>query len=89
LRGRGRIGERSRGPRTKLRSSPIYLCLFTSWIFEAVTEGTVRAAATMRAQSERAHEAIKTALRDTVMQYQRGEYFEVPTPAVLATAVKA
>jgi ubiquinone/menaquinone biosynthesis C-methylase UbiE len=57
-------------------------------IFEAVTEGTVRAAATVRAQSPDAREAIKAALRETVMTYRRGEYFEVPNPAVLATAVK-
>lgn len=57
-------------------------------IFEAVTERTVRAAATVRAQSPGAREAIKAALRETVMTYKRGEYFEVPNPAVLATAVK-
>jgi hypothetical protein len=57
-------------------------------VFEAVTEGTVRAAATLRAQSPSAREAIKAALRETVMEYKRGEYYEMPTPAVLATAVK-
>ena len=57
-------------------------------IFDVVTEGTVRAAAMLRAQSPGAREAIKTALREIVMAYKRGEYFEVPNPAVLATAVK-
>ena len=57
-------------------------------VFEVLTKGTVRAAATLRAQSPGAREAIKAALRETVMAYKRGEYFEVPTPAVLATAVK-
>ena len=57
-------------------------------IFETVTEGTVRAAATLRAQSASAREVIKGALRKTVTEYKRGEYFEVPTPAILATAVK-
>ena len=57
-------------------------------IFEVVTEGTVRAAATLRAQRPGAREAIKAALRNTVTAYKRGEYFEVPTPAVLAAAVK-
>lgn len=57
-------------------------------IFDVVTEGTVRAAATLRAQSPGAREAIKTALRETVMAYKRGECFEVPNPAVLAAAVK-
>ncbi len=57
-------------------------------IFEAVTEGTVRTAASLRAQSPGAREAIKAALRGIFTAYKRGEYFEVPTPAVLATAVK-
>jgi ubiquinone/menaquinone biosynthesis C-methylase UbiE len=57
-------------------------------IFEVFTQGTVRAAATLRAQSPSVREAIKAALRDTVTAYKRGEYFEIPTPAVLATAVK-
>lgn len=57
-------------------------------IFEVVTQGTVRAAATLRAQRPGAREAIKATLRDTVTAYKRGKYFEVPTPAVLAAAVK-
>lgn len=57
-------------------------------VFEVVTKGTVRAAATLRAQSPRAREAIKAALRAAITAYKHGEYFEVPTPAVLATAVK-
>jgi SAM-dependent methyltransferase len=57
-------------------------------LFEVVTEGTVRAAATLRAQSPRAREAIRAAVRETVATYKRGDHFEVPMPAVLATAVK-
>jgi len=57
-------------------------------LFQVITEGTVRAAATLRAQSPRAREAIRAALRDTVTTYNRGEHFEVPMPAVLAAAVK-
>jgi hypothetical protein len=57
-------------------------------LFEVFTEGTVRAAAMLRAQSSLAREAIKRALRDTVVMYKRGDYFEVPAPAILATAVK-
>jgi SAM-dependent methyltransferase len=57
-------------------------------IFEVVTTGTVRAAATLRAQSPGARKEIRAALRDIVATYKRGEYFEVPTPAVLATALK-
>lgn len=57
-------------------------------LFEVIAEGTVRAAATLRAQSPRARDAIRAALRDTVTAYKRGEYFEVPMPAVVATAAK-
>lgn len=57
-------------------------------VFEVLTEGTVRAAATLRAQSPRAREAIQAALRDAVTDYKRGEYYEVPMPAALAAAVK-
>jgi SAM-dependent methyltransferase len=57
-------------------------------VFEAVTEGTVRAAATLRAQSPSAREAIRVVLRDIVAAHKRGESFEIPMPAVLASAVK-
>jgi ubiquinone/menaquinone biosynthesis C-methylase UbiE len=57
-------------------------------LFEVITEGTARAAATLRAQSPQARAAIRAALRDTVTAYKRGQYFEVPMPAVVATAVK-
>jgi hypothetical protein len=57
-------------------------------LFEVITEGTVRAAATLRAQSPQARAAIRAALRDTVTAYKRGQYFEVPMPAVVATAAK-
>jgi ubiquinone/menaquinone biosynthesis C-methylase UbiE len=57
-------------------------------IFEVITEGSVRAAATLRAQNPSAREAIKAALRDTFTAYRSGDSFAVPAPAVLATAVK-
>jgi SAM-dependent methyltransferase len=57
-------------------------------LFEVITEGTVRAAATLRAQSPQARAAIQAALRDTVTAYKRGQYFEVPMPAIVATAAK-
>ena len=57
-------------------------------LFEVVAESTVRAAATLRAQRPSAREAIRTAVRETVATYKRGDHFEVPMPAVLATAVK-
>jgi hypothetical protein len=45
-----------------------------------ITEGTVRAAATLRAQSPQARAAIRAALRDTVTAYKRGQYFEIRCP---------
>ena len=57
-------------------------------VFRVITEGSVRAAATLRAQSPSAREAVKAALRDTVAAYKRGDLFEVPMPAALAAAVK-
>ncbi|MGD9764367.1 MAG: class I SAM-dependent methyltransferase [Candidatus Binatia bacterium] len=57
-------------------------------VFEALARGTVRTGAALRAQSPAAREAIKAALRDVVTPYRRGEYYDVPMPAVLASAVK-
>jgi len=57
-------------------------------VFEGIAEGSVRAAATLRAQSPAAREAVKTALRITVAAYKRGDSYDVPMPAMLATAVK-
>lgn len=57
-------------------------------VFQSIAEGSVRAAATIRAQSPAAREAIKAAMRDTVAAYRRGEWYEVPMPAALATAIK-
>ena len=58
-------------------------------LFEVVAGSTVRAAATLRAQSPAAIESIRGALRETVSGYQRDSHFEIPMPAVVATAVKA
>jgi ubiquinone/menaquinone biosynthesis C-methylase UbiE len=57
-------------------------------LFGALTEGSVRAAATIRSQSSEAVEAIRIALRETVMTYKRGDRFEVPMPAIVASAIK-
>jgi SAM-dependent methyltransferase len=46
------------------------------------------AAATLRAQNSSAREAIKQALRDALAIYKRNDHFEVPAPAILATAIK-
>lgn len=58
-------------------------------VFETIAQATVRAAALLRAQSAPAREAIRAALRSTIGAYRRGNYFEVPMPALLASAVKS
>jgi SAM-dependent methyltransferase len=57
-------------------------------LFEVVARATVRAAATLRAQSPSAREAIRSALRETATAYKRGDTYELPMPAVVASAVK-
>jgi SAM-dependent methyltransferase len=57
-------------------------------LFDALMQGTVRAAATLRAQSPKARDEIRAVLRGTVASYMRGNDFELPMPAVLAAAVK-
>lgn len=57
-------------------------------LFDMVSEGTARAAATLRAQAPAAREAIRAALRETVSRYRRGDHYEVPMPASLAVAMK-
>ena len=57
-------------------------------LFDALAQGTVRAAATLRAQTPHAREAIRAALRATISGYRRGAHFEVPMPAVLASGLK-
>lgn len=57
-------------------------------LFAMVAVGTVRAAATLRAQSPAAREAIKAALQQAVRPYRTGDHHEIPMPAVLASATK-
>jgi SAM-dependent methyltransferase len=57
-------------------------------LFDAIAEGSVRAAAIIRAQTTVAREKIRGALRDMVESYRDGEHFAVPMPAVIASAVK-
>jgi SAM-dependent methyltransferase len=54
-------------------------------VFEAVTRGGVRTAAVLRAQTPDALERIRLAVRRSVERYARGDAFEVPMPAVLAS----
>jgi SAM-dependent methyltransferase len=58
-------------------------------LFAMVATGTVRAAATLRAQSPQARAAIREAVRQAVSAYRRGNEYEVPMPAVVAAAVKS
>ncbi len=44
-------------------------------VLQVIAEGSVRAAATLRAQSPSAREAIKAALRETIAAYKRGDSF--------------
>jgi ubiquinone/menaquinone biosynthesis C-methylase UbiE len=57
-------------------------------LFNMMATGTVRAAATLRAQSAPAREAIREAMRATISAYRRGDEYEVPMPAVVAAAGK-
>ena len=57
-------------------------------LFATLLAGTVRMAATLRAQSSEARQAIREAVREAVSLYRRGNEYEVPMPAVVAAAVK-
>jgi ubiquinone/menaquinone biosynthesis C-methylase UbiE len=57
-------------------------------LFDMIAGSSVRAGATLRAQSKDASEAIRTALREKVSEYKCGAQFEIPMPAVIATAIK-
>jgi len=55
-------------------------------VFEAVTRGGVRTSAVLRAQTPEALERIRLAVRQSVDRYATGDAFELPMPAVLASA---
>jgi SAM-dependent methyltransferase len=57
-------------------------------LFAMLATGTVRAAATLRAQSPQAREAIREAVRQAISVYRNGDRYEVPMPAVVAAAIK-
>lgn len=57
-------------------------------VFDIILRGSVRAAATIRAQSLETKGMIRSAMRDTISAYRKENWYEVPMPAVLATAVK-
>lgn len=57
-------------------------------LFDKIAGSSVRAGTTLRSQSAAAQRAIRAALRKTVLAYQRGGHFELPMPAIVASAVK-
>lgn len=57
-------------------------------IFSTVMHGTVRAAATLRAQSTAALAEIEAAIRNDIERFRSAVGYEVPMPAVLASATK-
>ena len=56
--------------------------------FDTIMHSTVRASATLRAQTPAALDAIRQRLRETIEKYRQGERYSVPMPAVLASAIK-
>jgi ubiquinone/menaquinone biosynthesis C-methylase UbiE len=57
-------------------------------LFEIMQEATVRTAGLLRAQTKEALSAIRIAIREAVINYQKGNVIQLPMPAVLASAVK-
>lgn len=55
---------------------------------EAVLRGSVRAAATLRAQSVDALPRIRAMIGEILSPYRRGERYEVPMPTVITAATK-
>jgi SAM-dependent methyltransferase len=57
-------------------------------LFVMLSAGTVRAGAMLRAQSPRARDAIREAVRQTIAACRKDDGYEVPMPAVIAAAIK-
>lgn len=58
-------------------------------LFAMVATGTVRAAATLRAQSTQAKQAIRESMREAISGFRRGDGYEVPMPAVVAAGIRS
>ena len=56
---------------------------------EAVLQGSVRAAAILRAQSSAAQPKIRATLAELLSPYRRGNTYDVPMPMVITSAAKA
>jgi SAM-dependent methyltransferase len=57
-------------------------------VFQAMMAGTVRTGGLLRSQTPEALSAIRESLRTAVERYRDGDHYELPMPAVLASAVK-
>ncbi len=57
-------------------------------VIETILQGTVRAAATLKAQTPEVREAIFGAIRETVRRYDVGGKIELPMPAVVAAGTR-
>jgi len=57
-------------------------------LFDILLTGTVRAAATLRAQSQAARQAIRVAVRQAIEAYRGEDGYQIPMPAVVAAAAK-
>jgi SAM-dependent methyltransferase len=57
-------------------------------VFDALSRGGVRTAAVLRAQTPEALERIRSDVRTAVQRYARDGRFELPMPAVLASAIR-
>ncbi|MDP8983822.1 MAG: methyltransferase domain-containing protein [Pseudomonadota bacterium] len=58
-------------------------------LFDKMAQSSVRAGAALRAQSPAAQLAIRAALREIVCRSRRGSHFEIPMPAIVASAGKS
>jgi ubiquinone/menaquinone biosynthesis C-methylase UbiE len=57
-------------------------------VFDVIMHGTVRASATLRGQSPQASATIRAAVGSTISAYQRGDHYDVPMPAIVASGTK-
>jgi len=74
----------------EIRELPLVWVLTSSGdAFHAFTDGGVRTAAVLRAQTPAALDAIREAVRRDVEAFKSGAGYEIPMPAVLASGRKA
>jgi SAM-dependent methyltransferase len=57
-------------------------------LFDRIAGSSVRAGKVLQAQTPAAGAAIRASLREMVSGYQRDTFFEVPMPAIIASAIK-